>query len=229
MRFNFFITGVSFFTVSSIRAVVFVDDGTAVIAERVAVVSPHIELYQSKRNSIIAFVMREPIRDNWGNAWRVLLAQNVTAVEGRQAMVAYEPSAARMFSLSYFSVMCTDKPSVEECLTDVVNSVAQKRLSERFGIRLDSRYIIAIDTSPAQVEKMVETLHADVNSMLTAAYAEFQHWLQNVKTFEHLAKALARKGVNWMLLGILAVAMLFALPALLPQIINMLHGLGLWR
>lgn len=214
---------------SVIRAVVFADDGTAVLAERVAVVSPHIELYQSKRGSIIAFVMREPIRDDRGNAWRVLLAQNVTAVEGRQAMAAYEPSAARMFSLSYFSVLCADKPSAEECIADVVNNVVQRKLGERFGIRLDSRYVIAVDTSPAQVERMVETLHADVNSMLTAAYAEFQHWLQNVKTFERLAKALARKGANWILIGILAVALLFALPALLPQITNMLHGLGLWK
>jgi len=177
----------------SIRAVVFVDDGTAVIAERVAVVSPHIELYQAKSGSIVAFVMREPVRDDRGNLWRVLLAQNVTAAEGRQAMAGYEPSAARMFSLSYFSVMCADKPSAEECLADVINSVVQKRLSERFGIRLDSKYMISIDTSPAQIERMAEALHTDINSMLTAAYAEFQHWLQNVKTFERLAKALAKK------------------------------------
>jgi hypothetical protein len=89
--------------------------------------------------------------------------------------------------------------------------------------------MISIDTSPAQIERMAEALHTDINSMLTAAYAEFQHWLQNVKTFERLAKALAKSGINWILLGILAVAILFALPALLPQIINMLHGLGLWR
>lgn len=212
-----------------IKAVVFVDDGTAVIAERVAVVSPHIEVYSSKRGSIVAFVTREPIRDDKGGMWRVLLAQNVTAVEDKQAMSGYEPSAARMFSLSYFSLICQDKPSVEECLSDIINNVVQKRLSERFGIRLDSKYVIAIDTSPAQVERMVEALHADINSMLTAAYAEFQHWLQNVKTFERLARSLAKRGVNWLLLGILAVAVLFMLPSLMPQIMNALHGLGLWR
>jgi len=215
--------------VTSIRAVVFSDDGTAVIAERVAVVSPHIELYQSKRGSIIAFVMREPIRDDKGGLWRVLLAQNVTAVEGAQSMAGYEPSAARMFSLSYFTILCPDKPSVEECLADVISNTVQRRLSERFGIRLDSKYIIAVDTSPAQVERMVEALHADINSMLTAAYAEFQHWLQNVKTFEQLAKSLAKKGSSLVMLGILAVAALVMMPVLWPQIAQMLQGLGLWR
>jgi hypothetical protein len=209
--------------------VVFIDDGTAAIAERVAVVSPHIELYQSRRGSIVAFVMREPIRDDRGGLWRVLLAQNVTAVTDKQSMAGYEPSAARMFSLSYFSVLCPDKPSVEECLNDVVSNVVNKRLSERFGVMLDSKYMIAVDTSPAQVERMVEALHADVNSMLTAAYAEFQHWLQNVKTFERLAKALAKRGANWLMLGILAIALLFMLPALWPQIANMLQSFGLWK
>ena len=211
------------------RAVVFIDDGTAAIAERVAVVSPHIELYQSKRGSIVAFVMREPIRDDRGGLWRVLLAQNVTAVENRQALSGYEPSAARMFSLSYFSVLCPNKPSVEECLADVINNVVNKRLSERFGITLDSKYMVAIDTSPAQVERMVEALHADVNSMLTAAYAEFQHWLQNVRTFERLAKALAKRGGSWVMLGILAIALLVMLPVLWPQISQLLQSFGLWK
>ena len=212
-----------------IRAVAFLDDGTAVVAKRFAVVSPHIELYQSKRGPIIAFVMREPIRDDEGRLWRVLLAQNITAVEGRQAMSGYEPSAARMFSLSYFSVLCPDKPSVEECLSDLINNVVQKKLGERFGIIIDGRYMIAVDTSPAQVERMVEALHADVNTMLTAAYAEFQHWLQNVKTFERLAKAVARGGASWLLLGVIAIALLVMLPMMLPQIMQMLQNLGLWR
>ena len=207
---------------------VFSDDGTAVIAERVAVVSPHIEIYQSRRGAVIAFVMREPIRDDKGGLWRVLLAQNVTAVEGRQSMAGYEPSAARMFSLSYFSILCPDKPSVEECLTDIINNVVSKRLGERFGITLDGKYVIAIDTSPAQVERMVEALHADVNSMLTAAYAEFQHWLQNVRTFERLAKAMAKRGGGWIMLGILAFALLVTLPVMWPQIENMLRNFGLW-
>ena len=214
---------------SKIHAVVFSDDGTAVIAERVAVVSPHIELYQSKRGPIVAFVMREPIRDDRGGLWRVLLAQNVTAVADKQALSGYEPSAARMFSLSYFSILCPDKPSIEECLTTIINDVVNKRLGERFGIVLDAKYMIAIDTSPAQVERMVEALHADVNSMLTAAYAEFQHWLQNVRTFERLAKALAKKGANWAMLGILALVLLVMLPVLWPQILQLLQSFGLWR
>jgi hypothetical protein len=215
--------------VSEVRAIAFLDDGTAVIAKRFAVVSPHIELYQSRRGPIVAFVMREPIRDDVGKLWRVLLAQNVTAVENKQSMTGYEPSAARMFSLSYFSILCPDKPSIEECLADVINNVVNKRLSERFGITLDSKYMVAVDTSPAQVERMVEALHADVNSMLTAAYAEFQHWLQNVKTFERLAKAVARGGMSWLLLGVIAIVVLAMLPMLLPQIMQMLQNLGLWR
>jgi len=215
--------------VSKVRAVAFLNDGTAVIAERFAVVSPHIELYQSRRGPIVAFVMREPIRDDRGDLWRVLLAQSVTAVSDKQAMSGYEPSAARMFSLSYFAVLCPDKPSIEECLTDVINNVVNKRLGERFGIVLDVKYMIAIDTSPAQVERMIEALHADVNSMLTAAYAEFQHWLQNVRTFERLAKTLAKKGGGWVMLGILAFALLVMLPILWPQIVGMLQNMGIWR
>jgi hypothetical protein len=215
--------------VSEIRAIAFLDDGTAVVAKRFAVVSPHIELYQSKRGPIIAFALREPIRDDEGRLWRVLLAQSVTAVENRQAMSGYEPSASRMFSLSYFSILCPDKPSVEECLSDIINNVVQKKLGERFGVVVDGRYLIAIDTSAAQVERMVEALHADVNSMLTAAYAEFQHWLQNVRTFERLAKAVARSGANWLLLGVIAIALLVMLPALLPQIMQVLQNFGLWR
>lgn len=214
---------------SEIRAVAFLDDGTAVIAKRFAVVSPHIELYQSKRGPIIAFALREPIRDDDGKLWRVLLVQSVTAVEGKQAMSGYEPSASRMFSLSYFSTLCPDKPSAEECLADIINNVVQKKLSERFNIMIDGKYMIAIDTSPAQIERMVEALHADINSMLTAAYAEFQHWLQNVRTFERLAKAFARGGMNWLLLGVIAIALLVMLPSILPQITNMLHGMGLWK
>ena len=214
---------------SEIRAVAFLDDGTAVIAKRFAVVSPHIELYQSKRGPIIAFALREPIRDDDGRLWRVLLVQSVTAVENKQAMSGYEPSASRMFSLSYFSALCPDKPSAEECLSDLINNVVQKKLGERFNVAVDGRYMIAIDTSPAQVERMVEALHADINSMLTAAYAEFQHWLQNVKTFERLAKAVARGGMNWLLLAIVAIVMLAMLPSLLPQIANALQGLGLWK
>ncbi len=212
-----------------IRAIVFLDDGTAVVARRFAVVSPHIELYQSKRGPIIAFVMREPIRDDEGRLWRVLLAQNITAVENKQAMSGYEPSAARMFSLSYFSVLCPDRPSVEECLADIISNTIQKKLAERFNLAVDGRYVIAVDTSPAQVERMVEALHADVNTMLTAAYAEFQHWLQNVRTFERLAKAVARGGAGWILLGIIALAMLVMLPVLLPQIMELLARFGLWR
>jgi len=215
--------------VSEIRAVAFLDDGTAVIAKRYAVVSPHIELYQSKRGPIVAFALREPIKDDDGRLWRVLLAQSVTAVENKQAMSGYEPSASRMFSLSYFSTLCPDKPSAEECLADIINNVVQKKLSERFNIVVDGKYMIAIDTSPAQVERMVEALHSDINSMLTAAYAEFQHWLQNVKTFERLAKALSRSGMNWLLIAVIAIVMLAMLPSLLPQIANALHGLGLWR
>ena len=214
---------------SKVRAVAFLDDGTAVIAERVAVVSPHIEIYQSKRGAIIAFVMREPLRDDRGDLWRVLLAQNVTAVSDRQSMSGYEPSAARMFSLSYFSILCPDKQNIEECLATIINDVVNKRLGERFGITLDAKYVIAIDTSPAQVERMVEALHADINAMLTAAYAEFQHWLMNVKTFERLARALARRGGNWVMLGILAIALLVMLPALWPQISQLLQSFGLWR
>jgi hypothetical protein len=134
-----------------------------------------------------------------------------------------------MFSLSYFSILCPDKPSVEECLTAIINDVLNKRLGERFGIVLDAKYIIAVDTSPAQVERMVEALHADVNTMLTAAYAEFQHWLQNVKTFERLAKSLTKRGMSWTLLIIAAIALLVMLPALLPQIMNTLQQFGLWR
>jgi len=215
--------------VSEVQAIAFLDDGTAVIAKRFAVVSPHIELYQSKRGPIVAFVMREPIRDDVGKLWRVLLAQNVTAVSNKQAMSGYEPSAARMFSLSYFSILCPDKPSIEECLADVINNVVNKRLGERFGVALDAKYMVAVDTSPAQIERMVEALHADVNSMLTAAYAEFQHWLQNVKTFERLAKALSRGGINWLLLGVIAIAALAMLPTILPQLVNMLQNLGIWR
>ncbi len=208
---------------------VFLDDGTAVVAERAAVVSPHIELYKSRRGLIIAFVMREPVRDDRGGLWRVLLAQNITAVEGRQAAAGYEPSAARMFSLSYFSIMCQDKPSVEECLADVINNVVQKRISERFGIALDSKHVIAVDTSPAQIERMVEALHADINSMMSAAYAEFQHWLQNVKTFERLAKAMTRGSMNWLLLGGIAIVLLAVLLSAAPQIMQFIQGLGLWR
>ncbi len=212
-----------------IRAVAFLDDGTAVIAKRFAVVSPHIELYQTKRGPIIAFALREPVRDDEGKLWRVLLAQSVTAVEGKQAMSGYEPSAARMFSLSYFAVLCPDKPSVEECLADIINNVVQKKLGERFNLAVDGRYMIAVDTSPAQVERMVEALHADVNTMLTAAYAEFQHWLQNVRTFERLAKAVARSGMSWLLLGGIAIVLLAVLLTSAPQIMQFIQGLGLWR
>ena len=191
--------------------------------------SPHIELYQSKRGPIIAFVMREPLRDDEGRLWRVLLAQNITAVGDKQAVSGYEPSASRMFSLSYFSVLCPDKPSVEECLADLINNVVQKRLSERYSISVDGRFIVAVDTSPAQVERMIEALHADVNTMLTAAYAEFQHWLQNVRTFERLAKAVAKRGSGWLVLGVIAIAMLVMLPMLLPQIMETLSRFGLWR
>jgi hypothetical protein len=215
--------------VSVVQAVAFLDDGTAVIAKRFAVVSPHIEIYQTKRGPIIAFALREPIRDDRGGLWRVLLVQSITAVENKQAMSGYEPSAARMFSLSYFATLCPDKPSVEECLADLINNVVQKKLGERFNISIDGRYMIAIDTSPAQVERMVEALHADVNTMLTAAYAEFQHWLQNVKTFERLAKAVARSGASWLLLGVIAIALLVMLPMVLPQLMEMLGRLGLWR
>jgi hypothetical protein len=215
--------------VSAVQAVAFLDDGTAVIARRFAVVSPHIELYQSKRGPIIAFVMREPLRDDEGRLWRVLLAQNITAVGDKQAVSGYEPSASRMFSLSYFSVLCPDKPSVEECLADLINNVVQKRLSERYSISVDGRFIVAVDTSPAQVERMIEALHADVNTMLTAAYAEFQHWLQNVRTFERLAKAVAKRGSGWLVLGVIAIAMLVMLPMLLPQIMETLSRFGLWR
>ncbi|MFZ8842158.1 MAG: hypothetical protein ACO2PM_25160 [Pyrobaculum sp.] len=214
---------------SAVQAVAFLDDGTAVIARRFAVVSPHIELYQSKRGPIIAFVMREPLRDDEGRLWRVLLAQNITAVGDKQAVSGYEPSASRMFSLSYFSVLCPDKPSVEECLADLINNVVQKRLSERYSISVDGRFIVAVDTSPAQVERMIEALHADVNTMLTAAYAEFQHWLQNVRTFERLAKAVAKRGSGWLVLGVIAIAMLVMLPMLLPQIMETLSRFGLWR
>ena len=214
---------------SVIRAVAFLDDGTAVIARRFAVVSPHIELYQSKRGPIIAFVMREPLRDDEGRLWRVLLAQNITAVGDKQAVSGYEPSASRMFSLSYFSVLCPDKPSVEECLADLINNVVQKRLSERYSISVDGRFIVAVDTSPAQVERMIEALHADVNTMLTAAYAEFQHWLQNVRTFERLAKAVAKRGSGWLVLGVIVIAILVMLPMLLPQIMETLSRFGLWR
>jgi hypothetical protein len=213
--------------VSEIRAVAFLDDGTAVIARRFAVVSPHIELYQSKRGPIIAFAMREPIKDDTGKLWRVLLVQSVTAVENKQAMSGYEPSASRMFSLSYFATLCPDKPSVEECLSDIINNVVQKKLGERFNITVDGRYMIAVDTSPAQVERMVEALHADINSMLTAAYAEFQHWLQNVKTFERLAKAVARGGMNWLLIGLIIIIFLAMAPQILPMIQQFLGGL--WR
>jgi hypothetical protein len=215
--------------VTAVQAIVFLDDGTAVVARRFAVVSPHIELYQSKRGPIIAFALREPIKDDQGRLWRVLLAQSVTAVEGKQAVSGYEPSAARMFSLSYFTVLCPDKPSVEECLASLISDVVQKRLGERFGISVDGRYMIAVDTSPAQVERMIEALHADINTMLTAAYAEFQHWLQNVRTFERLAKAVAKGGVSWILLGVIALAALVMLPAILPQITEVLSRLGLWR
>ena len=212
---------------SEIRAVAFLDDGTAVIARRFAVVSPHIELYQSKRGPIIAFAMREPIKDDEGKLWRVLLVQSVTAVENRQAMSGYEPSASRMFSLSYFSVLCPDKPSVEECLSDIISNVVQKKLGERFNIAVDGKYMIAVDTSPTQVERMIETLHADINSMLTAAYAEFQHWLQNVKTFERLAKAVARGGMSWLLIGIIIIIFLAVMPQILPMIERFIGGL--WR
>ena len=214
---------------SEIRAVAFLDDGTAVIAKRFAVVSPHIEIYQSKRGPIIAFVLREPIRDDAGKLWRVLLVQSVTAVENKQAMSGYEPSTSRMFSLSYFAALCPDKPSAEECLNDIINNAVQKKLGERFNIAIDGRYMIAVDTSPAQIERMVEALHADVNSMLTAAYAEFQHWLQNVRTFERLAKALSRGGINWLLLGVIAIAVLIMLPTILPQLVNTLQNLGIWK
>jgi len=210
--------------------VVFVDDGSVLIAERIAVVSPNIEVYSSKLGPVIAFVMKEPMRDDRGDLWRVLLAQNVTAVGDRHALAAYEPSAARAFSLSFFSITCVDKPSADECLTDLINNVVQRQMAERFGIRLSfSKYFIAIDTSAAQIERMARAFHADINAMLTAAYAEFQHWLQNVRTFERLAKALARRGMSWALLIVIAIALLVMLPVLLPQIMNMLHGLGLWR
>lgn len=210
-----------------IRAVAFLDDGTAVVAKRFAVVSPHIEIYQTKKGPIIAFALREPIRDDQGRLWRVLLVQSVTAVENKQAMSGYEPSASRMFSLSYFATLCPDKPSMEECLNDIINNVVQKKLGERFNVMVDGRYMIAIDTSPAQVERMVEALHADINSMLTAAYAEFQHWLQNVRTFERLAKAVARGGVSWLILGLIAILFLVMAPQLLPLIQQFMGGL--WR
>ena len=97
-------------------------------------------------------------------------------------------TVARMFSLSYFSLLCPNKPLLKECLNDVINNVVQKRLSERYAIAVDSKYIIAVDTSPAQVVHKVEALHSDINSMSTAVYTEFQDWLQTLM-FERLARA----------------------------------------
>lgn len=141
-------------------------------------------------------------------------------------MAGYEPSASRMFSLSYFAALCPDKPSVEECLADLISNVVQKKLGERFNIAVDGRYMIAVDTSPAQVERMIEALHADINSMLTAAYAEFQHWLQNVKTFERLAKAV-KGGASWLLIGLIIIIFLAMAPQILPLIERFVGGL--WR
>jgi hypothetical protein len=90
-------------------------------------------------------------------------------------------------------LLCPDKPLLEECLNDVINNVVQKRLSERFVIAVDSKYMIAVDTSPAQVVHMVEAFHSDINSMFTAVYTEFQDWLQNMLMFERLARALSKK------------------------------------
>ena len=215
---------------SKVRAVVFINDGTVTMAERFAVVSPHIELYQSRYGAIIAFVMREPFRDDRGGLWRALVARYVTAAGNKQSLVGHEPSPTRIHTLTYFSLTCPDKPSVEECLDYLINNVIQKRLSEAYGIVLDSsKYLIAIDTSPAQLVELVEAFHTDINSMLSAAYAEFQHWHHNMRTFERLAKALSRGNINWLLLGVIAIVVLAMLPTILPQLVNVLHGLGLWK
>jgi len=182
---------------TTIRAAVYIDDGTVTIAERFAVVSPHIELYQSRYGLIIAFVMREPFRDDRGGLWRALVARYVTAAGNKQVLVGHEPSAARTHSLGFFSLLCPDKPSQEECLNDLINNVIQKRLSEAYGIVIDSsKYLIAIDVSPAQLVQLAEASHIDINSLLTAAYAEFQHWSQNIKTFKRLAKLRSKKSMN---------------------------------
>jgi len=160
--------------------------------------------------------MWEPVRDDKGNLWRVLLARYVTANESRQVLVGYEPSAARMFSLTYFSLLCPNKPLLEECLIDVINNVVQKRFPERFGIAVDSKYMIVVDTSPAQVERMVEALHSDINSMLTAVYAEFQDLLQTMLTFERLARALSKKNMNWL-------AFIIKFIKLFPLLMNSQH------
>jgi hypothetical protein len=65
--------------------------------------------------------------------------------------------------------------------------------------------------------------------MMSAAYAEFQHWLQNVKTFERLAKAIAKGGMNWLLLVGVAIVLLAVLLATAPHIANLLQSFGLWR
>ena len=183
---------------SKVRAVVFINDGTVTMAERFAVVSPHIELYQSRYGAIIAFVMREPFRDdNRGGLWRALVARYVTAAGNKQSLVGHEPSPTRIHTLTYFSLLCPDKPSQEECLNDLINNVIQKRLSEAYGMVIDSsKYLLAIDTSPAQLVELVEAFHIDINSLLTAAYAEFQHWSQNIKIFKRLAKLRSRKSMN---------------------------------
>jgi hypothetical protein len=184
---------------SKVRAVVYINDGTVTIAERFAVVSPHIELYQSRYGSIIAFVMREPFRDDRGDLWRALVARYVTAAGNKQSLVGHESSPTRIHTLSCFSLKCPDKPSEEECLNDLINNVIQKRLSEAYGIVLDSsRYLLAIDTSPAQLVELVEAFHTDINSMLSAAYAEFQHWSQNIKTLKRLARLRSKKSMNWL-------------------------------
>jgi len=50
-----------------------------------------------------------------------------------------------------------------------------------------------------------------------------------MRTFERLAKAVAKRGSGWLVLGVIAITMLVMLPVVLPQVMQILQNLGLWR
>jgi hypothetical protein len=173
---------------------VFTTDGTAVIARRFAVLSPHIELYESKSGPIIAFVTREPIKDGKGNMWRVLFAQ-YSMMRGKQIMIGYEPSVDIVASSAYFSLICPNK-QLRMCIHDLIDRIVQKRLPERLEIRLEPDYVLTIDTSPAQIAHMYKTLILETNYMKNVFLAELQYLFHDVENFKTFNRLLFKRDIN---------------------------------
>ena len=204
-----------------VQAVIYFPDGRVVTSRRTAVLHDGLELYVAGTTAVLAYVRTPPIVVRsfpTGLGLRLLFAEMVNP----HAAVASDMTMIEARTAAYLSLACGAE--TRECIKQLVDKIS-KRTADKLNVALLADDVaLAVDVSPSVVVDVLKSLllHISMAFRDAANVAEKIH--QDYKAAASLIRALSRGGGfrQILIILIIAIAVLFLLPSILPAIQHLL-------